>query len=139
MGQSTYSCLRCWELKLHKPVYGLHRAPLEFKQEVMASIKNYAMTRLCGFVDAGWTERQDICMSTSGFILMLNGATVLWESQLHTEAALSTREGERVGVSMAQGVAPVNDFVIMTDSITNPMPRNRTSFSCYTQLQLETS
>jgi hypothetical protein len=46
MQLDTYSCLRCRVLQLHRPVFGLGQAPLQFKQEVMASIQNYGYQAL---------------------------------------------------------------------------------------------
>ena len=42
----TYLCLRCPVLQFHRSPYGLRQAPMNFKQEVMASIQNYGYQAL---------------------------------------------------------------------------------------------
>ena len=54
---------------------------------------------LWGFVDSDWAGCQDTRRSTSGFVLMLNGAAVSWKSKRQSVVALSSAEAEFVAAS----------------------------------------
>jgi len=54
---------------------------------------------LYGYVDSDWAGCPDTRRSTSGFVLMLNGATVSWKSKRQSVVALSTAEAEFVAAS----------------------------------------
>ena len=55
--------------------------------------------KLWGFVDSDWAGCPDSRRSTSGYVLMLNGATVSWKSKRQAVVALSTAEAEFVAAS----------------------------------------
>jgi hypothetical protein len=54
---------------------------------------------LWGFVDSDWAGCQDSRRSTSGYVLMLNGAAVSWKSKRQPVVALSTAEAEFIAAS----------------------------------------
>ena len=54
---------------------------------------------LWGYVDSDWAGCPDTRRSTSGFVLMLNGAAISWKSKRQSVVALSTAEAEFVAAS----------------------------------------
>ena len=54
---------------------------------------------LWGFVDSDWAGCPDSRKSTSGYILMLNGAAISWKSKKQSIVALSSAEAEFVAAS----------------------------------------
>ena len=54
---------------------------------------------LWGYVDSDWAGCLDSRKSTSGYILMLNGAAVSWKSKKQSIVALSSAEAEFVAAS----------------------------------------
>jgi len=54
---------------------------------------------LWGYVDSDWAGCPDSRRSTSGFVLMLNGAAISWKSKRQSVVALSTAEAEFVAAS----------------------------------------
>ena len=50
------------------------------------------INQLWGYVDADWAGNVDDRRSTSGYVLMLNGAAISWKSKRQPVAALSTAE-----------------------------------------------
>ena len=54
---------------------------------------------LWGYVDSDWAGCPDSRRSTSGYVLMLNGAAVSWRSKRQSTVALSTAEAEFVAAS----------------------------------------
>jgi hypothetical protein len=54
---------------------------------------------LWGFVDSDWAGCPDSRRSTSGFVLMLNGAAIAWKSKRQSVVALSTAEAEFIAAS----------------------------------------
>jgi len=69
-------------LKYTKPTHGTVRA-----------------NTLWGYVDSDWAGCPDTRRSTSGFVLMLNGAAITWKSKRQSIVALSTAEAEFVAAS----------------------------------------
>ena len=55
---------------------------------------------LWGFVDSDWAGCPDTRRSTSGYVLMLNGAAISWKSKRQTFVALSTAEAEFIAASL---------------------------------------
>ena len=53
------------------------------------------------YADADWAGDREGCRSTSGWVVMLQGAAVSWQSKLQTIVALSTTEAEYTCVSSA--------------------------------------
>ena len=54
---------------------------------------------LWGYVDSDWAGCPDTRKSTSGYVLMLNGAAIAWKSKRQTILALSTAEAEFIAAS----------------------------------------
>jgi hypothetical protein len=54
---------------------------------------------LWGFVDSDWAGCPDSRKSTSGYVLMLNGAAISWKSKKQSVVALSSAEAEFVAAS----------------------------------------
>ena len=54
---------------------------------------------LWGYVDSDWAGCPSTRKSTTGYVLMLNGAAISWKSKLQTIVALSTAEAEMVAAS----------------------------------------
>ena len=55
--------------------------------------------QLWGYVDADWAGNVDDRRSTSGYVLMLNGAAISWKSKRQPVVALSTAESEFIAAS----------------------------------------
>jgi hypothetical protein len=55
--------------------------------------------QLWGFVDSDWAGCPDSRRSTSGYALMLNGATISWKSKRQSVMALSPAEAEFIAAS----------------------------------------
>ena len=67
---------------------------------------------LWGYVDADWAGCPDTRKSTSGYVFMLNGATVSWRSKRQPVVALSTAEAEFISASaMVQEVIFLRKFL----------------------------
>ena len=67
---------------------------------------------LWGYVDSDWAGCPDSRKSTSGYVLMLNGAAVSWKSKRQSVVALSSAEAEFVAASsMVQEVIYVRKFL----------------------------
>ena len=56
---------------------------------------------LSGFSDADWGGDRDSRRSTTGFVFMLNGGPVAWQSRLQSSVALSSLEAEYMAMSEA--------------------------------------
>ena len=54
---------------------------------------------LWGFVNSDWAGCPDSRRSTSGFVLMLNGAAISWRSKRQPTVALSSAEAEFISAS----------------------------------------
>ncbi len=54
---------------------------------------------LWGFVDSDWARCPESRRSTTGFMLMLNGAAVAWKSKRQSVEALSSAEAEFIAAS----------------------------------------
>jgi len=57
------------------------------------------LNRLHGFVDSDWAGCLDTRKSTTGYVLMLNGAVVSWKSKRQNVVALSSAEAEFMAAS----------------------------------------
>jgi hypothetical protein len=67
---------------------------------------------LWGYVDSDWAGCPDSRKSTSGYVLMLNGAAVSWKSKRQSVVALSSAEAEFVAASaMVQEVIYTRRFL----------------------------
>ena len=56
---------------------------------------------MCAYSDADWGDCHDTARSTTGFVLMLAGATIDWRSKLQPTVALSTVEAEAMALCAA--------------------------------------
>ncbi|XP_054745715.1 uncharacterized protein LOC129250099 [Anastrepha obliqua] len=56
---------------------------------------------VCGYVDADWGGDLNDRKSYSGYLFMVAGATLSWESKKQTIVALSTTQAEYVALSTA--------------------------------------
>ena len=54
----------------------------------------YCCTDIAGFSDADWAGDHDDRKSTSGFVFMISGAVISWNSKKQMCVALSTAEAE---------------------------------------------
>ena len=61
---------------------------------------DFPLNVLGGYVDSDWAGCPDTRRSTSGYVLMLNGATISWKSKRQSVVALSSAEAEYVSGSM---------------------------------------
>ena len=67
---------------------------------------------LWGYVDSDWAGCPDSRRSTSGYVLVLNGAAVAWKSKRQSVVALSSAEAEFVAASaMVQEVIYIRRFL----------------------------
>ena len=67
---------------------------------------------LWGYVDSDWAGCPDSRKSTSGYVLMLNGAAISWKSKRQSVVALSSAEAEFVAASsMVQEVIYIRKFL----------------------------
>ena len=67
---------------------------------------------LWAFVDADWAGNVDTRRSTSGYVIMLNGAAVSWKSKRQSIVALSTAEAEFIAASsLVQEVIYLRSFL----------------------------
>jgi hypothetical protein len=67
---------------------------------------------LWGYVDSDWAGCPDSRRSTSGYVLMLNGAAVSWKSKRQSVVALSSAEAEFVAASaMVKEVIYIRKFL----------------------------
>ena len=67
---------------------------------------------LWGYVDSDWAGCPDSRRSTSGYVLVLNGAAVAWKSKRQSVVALSSAEAEFVAASaMVQEVIYMRRFL----------------------------
>ena len=57
------------------------------------------VNQLWGFVDSDWAGCPDSRKSTTGYVLMFNGAAVSWKSKRQNEVALSSAEAEFMAAS----------------------------------------
>ena len=60
---------------------------------------NIAANQLWGYVDSDWAGCPDDRRSTSGYVLMLNGAAISWRSKRQSVHALSSAEAEFIAAS----------------------------------------
>lgn len=86
---------------------------------------------LWGFVDSDWAGCPDSRRSTSGYVLMLNGAAVAWKSKKQSVVALSSAEAEFISASsMVQEVIYIRRLLeslgFKQDSPTKVFEDNRT-------------
>jgi hypothetical protein len=58
---------------------------------------------LWGYVDSDWAGCPDSRRSTSGYVLMLNRAAVLWKSKRQSVVALSSAEADLCCLSYGSG------------------------------------
>ena len=56
---------------------------------------------IAGFSDADWAGDHDDRKSTPGFVFMISGAAISWNSKKHTCVALSTAEAEYIALAKA--------------------------------------
>ena len=67
---------------------------------------------LWGYVDSDWAGCPDSHRSTSGFVFMLNGASISWRSKRQPTVALSSAEAEFISASaMVQEVIFLRKFL----------------------------
>ena len=67
---------------------------------------------LWGYVDSDWAGCPDSRRSTSGYVLVLNGAEVSWKSKRQSVVVLSSAEAEFIAVSaMVQEVIYLRKFL----------------------------
>ncbi|XP_055923284.1 uncharacterized protein LOC129953823 [Eupeodes corollae] len=60
-----------------------------------------APTKLTGYVDADWACNIDDRRSNTGFVFLMVGGAVSWESKKQTSVALSSTEAEYMALSQA--------------------------------------
>ena len=71
-----------------------------------------ADNQLWGYVDSDWAGCPDTRRSTSGYVLMLNGAAVSWRCKRQSVFALSSAEAEFISASsMVQEVIFIRKFL----------------------------
>lgn len=58
-----------------------------------------SLNRLWGYVDSDWAGCVDTRKSTTGYVLMLNGAVIAWKSKRQNVVALSSAEAEFMAAS----------------------------------------
>lgn len=58
-------------------------------------------TKLTGYVDADWAGNIDDRRSNTGFVFLMGGGAVSWESKKQTSVALSSTEAEYMALSQA--------------------------------------
>jgi hypothetical protein len=58
------------------------------------------LNQLWGFVDSDWAGCPDSRKSTTGYVLMLNGAAISWKSKRQNVVALSSAEAEFMAASL---------------------------------------
>ena len=73
---------------------------LKKTQDYVISYKR-GCNRLTGFCDADWGGDLDDRRSTTGFVFMLNGGPITWQSRSQTSVALSTLEAEYMAMAEA--------------------------------------
>jgi hypothetical protein len=78
----------------------VYRSSLE-----LPGMDTFPANTLWGYMDSDWAGCPDTRRSTSGFVLMLNGAALSWKSKRQSIVALSTAEAEYVvGTSLVQEI-----------------------------------
>ena len=60
-----------------------------------------ANDNIAGFSDADWAGDHDDQKPTSGFVFMMSGAAISWNSKKQTCVALSTAEAEYIALAKA--------------------------------------
>jgi len=71
------------------------------------------LNRLCGYVDSDWAGCLDTRKSTTGYVLLLNGAVVSWKSKRQNVVALSSAEAEFMAASsLVQEVIYIRKFLL---------------------------
>ena len=80
--------------------------------------------QLWGYVDSDWAGCPDTWLSTSGYVLMLNGSAVSWRCKRQSVYALSSAEAEFIAASfMVQEVIFLRKFLAnLGFKQTNPTP-----------------
>jgi hypothetical protein len=58
-------------------------------------------TQLVGYSDSGYAGDKDTRKSTAGYLYKMNGGSVSWKSKLQETTALSSTEGEYMGLGQA--------------------------------------
>ena len=78
---------------------------------------------IAGFSDADWAGDHDDRKSTSGFVFMIRGAVISWNSKKQTCVALSTAEAEYIALAKAAQESIWLQRLIsdMGEHLTNPM------------------
>ena len=78
---------------------------------------------IAGFSDADWAGDHDDRKSTSGFVFMISGAVISWNSKKQTCVALSTAEAEYIALAKAaqESVWLQRLLSDMGEHLTNPM------------------
>ena len=93
-------CAKHWEAAKHLMRYikGTESFGLTYRRPIATGGIEKA-NQLWGYVDSDWAGCPDSRKSTSGYVLMLNGAAISWKSKKQSVTALSSAEAEFISAS----------------------------------------
>lgn len=93
-------CVKHWDAAKHLMRYIKGTLDFGIKYTKPNSTGNGEVPNvLWGYVDSDWAGCPDSRRSTSGYVLMLNGAAISWKSKRQTVVALSSAEAEYISAS----------------------------------------